>query len=127
MVQPTDNPKLQAVQLISYHMRNKRDNPNYKLPPSLRATITQSSVPHSPFFDGIVFASLRDRLILLKDQYDLATLLGDLIEAPTIHGEDCLVPQNWELSEAFLRKYWSVHPSRALWVKQLAGPGLNRL
>jgi len=87
-------------------MRNKRDNPNYKLPPSLRATITQSSVPHSPFFDGIIFSSLRDRLILLKDQYDLATLLGDLIEAFSIHGQDCLVPQNWELSEAFLRKYW---------------------
>lgn len=75
------------------HMRNKRSSPAYHLPPSLRATVTQQTVPHSPFFDGafalscsssfflpwcsslhyvlsgIIFASLRDRLILLKDQF----------------------------------------------------------
>ena len=87
-------------------MCNKRDNPNYKLPPLLRVMITQSSVPHSPFFDGIIFALLRDRLVLLKDQYDLATLLADLADSFVIHGQDCRVPSNWELSETFLRKYW---------------------
>ncbi|KAM0752842.1 hypothetical protein T439DRAFT_323456 [Meredithblackwellia eburnea MCA 4105] len=103
---PTDNPKLQAIQLISYHMRNKREQPQYHLPPSLKATVTQQTVPHSPFFDGIIFSSLRDRLILLKDQYDLRTLLNDLVEAVDIHEDDILLPSNWELSESFLRKYW---------------------
>lgn len=34
---------------------------------------------------GIIFSSLRDRLILLKDQYDLQTLLMDLVDASAIH------------------------------------------
>ncbi|KAM0791533.1 hypothetical protein ACM66B_005982 [Microbotryomycetes sp. NB124-2] len=112
--QPTDNPKLQAIQMISYHMRNKREQPNYHLPPSLKATVTQQTVPHSTFFDGIIFPSLRDRLILLKDQYDLQTLLEDLMEALNIHGNDILQPCNWELSEKFLRKYWYVIDAEVL-------------
>ncbi|GAA5971920.1 hypothetical protein JCM21900_001321 [Sporobolomyces salmonicolor] len=103
---PTDSPTLQALQLISYHMKNKRENPNYTLPPSLRATVTQQTVPHPPFFDGIIFASLRDRLILLKDQYPLAELTRDLVDSLDIHGNDILQSENWEVSEHFLRKYW---------------------
>lgn len=34
---------------------------------------------------GIIFSSLRDRLILLLDQYDLQTLLVDLVDAMAIH------------------------------------------
>lgn len=55
---------------------------------------------------GIIWSSLRDRLILLKDQYDLHTLLTDLLAAFELHGEDVLMPSNWELGEPFLRKYW---------------------
>lgn len=109
--------------------RRFRSQPNYHLPPSLKATVTQQTVPHSFFFDGefpsqsrlhsstsltlrplslagIIFPSLRDRLILLKDQYDLQTLLDDLLEGVEMHENDILMPSNWELSEGFLRKYW---------------------
>ncbi|KAK4049464.1 hypothetical protein OIO90_005415 [Microbotryomycetes sp. JL221] len=128
--QPTDNPKLQAIQLISYHMRNKREQPSYHLPPSLKATVTQQTVPHSQFFDGIIFPSLRDRLILLKDQYDLQTLLDDLLDAMQIHDNDILLPSNWELSETFLRKYWYVIDAEVLgytnnWRKQRGEPELT--
>lgn len=67
--QATNEPKLQAIQLISYHMRNKRQNPAYVLPPSLRPTNLQQSIPHEPIYDGIIFASLRDRLIVCRNQY----------------------------------------------------------
>ncbi|CEQ39650.1 SPOSA6832_01191, partial [Sporobolomyces salmonicolor] len=97
---------------LADHMKNKRENPNYTLPPSLRATVTQQTVPHPPFFDGIIFASLRDRLILLKDQYPLAELTRDLVDSLDIHGNDILQSENWEVSEHFLRKYWCALPGR---------------
>jgi hypothetical protein len=42
----TDNPRMQAIQLISYHLKNRRENPNYHLPPSLQPTTFQRTVPH---------------------------------------------------------------------------------
>lgn len=87
-------------------MRNKRVIPNYHLPPSLLATVTQQTVPHSPFFDGIIHSTLRDRLILLKDQYELSTLLADLVDGYEIHHDDILMAEAWEVSESFMRKYW---------------------
>ncbi|GAA5986034.1 hypothetical protein JCM5350_005507 [Sporobolomyces pararoseus] len=107
-LEPTNNNAIQAMQLISYHMKSKREHPEYNLPPSLKATPTQTLVPHSPIFDGIIFPSLRDRLILLKDQYPLEELTKDLIQAIRIHGNDLLLAENWEVEETFLRKYWFV-------------------
>ncbi|GAA5940875.1 uncharacterized protein JCM15063_000906 [Sporobolomyces koalae] len=106
--QPQTSNVVQALQLIAYHMKSKRDYPDYILPPSLRETATQTLVPHSAVFDGIIFPSLRDRLILLKDQYPIAELTQDLIRAIRIHGNDLLLAENWELSEEFLKKYWFV-------------------
>ncbi|GAA5965362.1 hypothetical protein JCM3765_004871 [Sporobolomyces pararoseus] len=107
-LEPTNNNAFQAMQLITYHMKSKREHPDYILPPSLKATPTQTLVPHSPIFDGIIFPSLRDRLILLKDQYPLEELTKDLITAIRIHGNDLLQAENWEVEETFLRKYWFV-------------------
>ncbi|GAA5894245.1 uncharacterized protein JCM6883_003760 [Sporobolomyces salmoneus] len=104
----SNNNAMQAMQLISYHMKSKREHPDYILPPSLRATPTQLLVPHNAIFDGIIFPSLRDRLILLKDQYPLEELTKDLVQAIRIHGNDLLQAENWELSLDFLRKYWFV-------------------
>jgi hypothetical protein len=81
-------------------------DPDYTLPPSLKATPTQTLVPHSAIFDGIIFPSLRDRLILLKDQYPLEELTKDLVGGLSIHGNDLLLAENWEVDESFLRKYW---------------------
>lgn len=87
-------------------MRCKRDNPAYTLPPSLTLTNLQRSVPHPPFFDGIIWPSLRDRLILLKDQFALPTLIEDFCNGVSVNGDDSLAPEAWELSEDFVRKYW---------------------
>ena len=84
----------------------ERSDPDYILPPSLKATPTQTLVPHNAIFDGIIFPSLRDRLILLKDQYPLEELTRDLLQAIRIHGNDLLLAENWEVSIEFLKKYW---------------------
>ncbi|BGO99790.1 hypothetical protein NBRC10513v2_004018 [Rhodotorula toruloides] len=105
---PANDTALQAIQLIAYHMRCKRDNPAYTLPPSLTLTNLQRSVPHPPFFDGIIWPSLRDRLILLKDQFALPTLIEDFCNGVSVNGDDSLAPEAWELSEEFIRKYWYV-------------------
>lgn len=44
----------------------------------------------------------------MKDQYNINALLQDLVSAFNLHGDDVLIPANWELNEPFLRKYWWV-------------------
>lgn len=71
--------------------------------------------------DRVLHPELRDRMILLRgkllplrgvitnvigaDKYDLVDLLVEMRWAITIHGDDVLAHQNWELSEAFVRKF----------------------
>ena len=43
--------------------------------------------------------------LLGADKYDLVDLLVEMRSAITIHGDDVLAHQNWELSEAFVRKF----------------------
>ncbi|KAL7419685.1 hypothetical protein Q5752_005601 [Cryptotrichosporon argae] len=75
--------KTEAMQLVSYHL-NKwvctpaphahgsfRINHEYRLPPSLRPTAVQRTVPHEHAIDGVVFPSIRNRMILLRGRYDL--------------------------------------------------------
>ncbi|GAA6059056.1 hypothetical protein JCM10212_001281 [Sporobolomyces blumeae] len=124
------SPAIQAIQLISYHMQRKREHPEYNLPPSLRSTSVQNLVPHNAVFDGIIFPSLRDRLILLKDQYSLSELTDNLYKSLRVHGNDCLLAENWELSADFLKKYWFVIDDTVLsisnrWRKSRGEPELT--
>lgn len=48
-----------------------RINHEYMLPPSLRPTPVQQTIPHEHAIDGILFPSVRDRMILLRGRYDL--------------------------------------------------------
>lgn len=43
-----------------------RVNHAYTLPSSLRPTKVQRTVPHEHAIDGIIFPSIRDRMILLR-------------------------------------------------------------
>jgi len=60
---------------------------------------------HESVIDRVLHPELRDRMILLRDKYDLVDLLVEMRSAVTIHGDDVLAHQNWELSEAFVRKF----------------------
>ena len=48
------------------------------------------------------------------ERYDLVDCLVDMRAATTIHGDDVLAHQNWELGENFIRKYRYVSLSKLL-------------
>ncbi|KAF9469062.1 hypothetical protein BDZ94DRAFT_1245276 [Collybia nuda] len=101
-----DDPnKNEAYKLIHYHLENFKRNPAYCLPASLRPTVVQRTIPHESVIDAILHSELRDRMILLRNRYDLVECLMNYREAVTIHGDDVLGHTNWEIGEMFLRKY----------------------
>ncbi|KIR69539.1 hypothetical protein I314_00651 [Cryptococcus bacillisporus CA1873] len=101
----TPDRKLEAMQLITYHLNNFRMNHEYHLPPSLRPTVVQRTVPHEHAIDGICFPSLRDRMILLRGRYDLVEVFHSLLAEFTLHGDDVLDHRSYEVSEKFIRDY----------------------
>ena len=75
--------------------------------------------------DSIPHPELRDRLILLRglskpvifcpDAYELTSARFDLVDALhdyaknlTLHGDDVLAHNNWEISESWIRQYQCV-------------------
>ncbi|KAH6915248.1 hypothetical protein BKA70DRAFT_1258439 [Coprinopsis sp. MPI-PUGE-AT-0042] len=101
-----DDPnKSEAYKLIRYHLDNYRRNPAYCLPSSLRPSSVQRTIPHQSTIDCVIHPEMRDRMILFKDKYDLVDCLIDWRRATTIHGDDVLAHSNWEVGEAFFRKY----------------------
>ncbi|OCF30477.1 hypothetical protein I316_07859 [Kwoniella heveanensis BCC8398] len=101
---PSDR-KMEAMQLITYHLNNFRLNPDYHLPPALRPTVVQRTVPHEHAIDGIIFPSFRDRMILLRGRYDLVEVFRAMLMEFTIHGDDILDYNNYEVSERFIVNY----------------------
>ncbi|EAU84262.2 hypothetical protein CC1G_01258 [Coprinopsis cinerea okayama7 len=97
--------KLEAHKLIQYHLENYKRNPGYCLPSSLRPTNVQRTIPHPSVIDGVIHPELRDRMILLREKYDLVDCLLDFRRNTTIHGDDVLAHSNWEVAEPFFRKY----------------------
>ncbi|ODN76777.1 hypothetical protein, variant 1 [Cryptococcus amylolentus CBS 6039] len=97
--------KLEAMQLITYHLNNFRMNHEYHLPPSLRPTVIQRTVPHEHAIDGICFPSMRDRMILLRGRYDLVEVFHALLSEFTLHGDDVLDHRSYEISEKFVRQF----------------------
>lgn len=97
--------KTEALQLITYHLNNFRINHEYKLPPSLMPTTVQRTMPHEHAIDGILFPSIRDRMILLRGRYDLVEAFHGYITEFTLHGDDALDHRNWEGSEKWLKEF----------------------
>ena len=80
------------------------------LPASLCPTAAQRSVPHHPWLDCFPFPQMRDNLIFVPDTFDDCTLCGDIFDPA--NGEfgmlvwgDPYLPQSWEVSEWFIRKW----------------------
>ncbi|KAF8897361.1 hypothetical protein BD779DRAFT_1490405 [Infundibulicybe gibba] len=101
-IEDDDPNKNEADKLIQYHLDNFKRNGAYCLPASLRPTLVQNS---EGVIDRILHPELRDRMILLRTRYDLADCLMDYRLAVNIHGDDVLNHANWEIGEAWLRKY----------------------
>ncbi|KAF5370118.1 hypothetical protein D9758_001221 [Tetrapyrgos nigripes] len=100
-----DPNKNEAYKLIHYHLDNFKRNSAYCLPASLRPTLVQRTVPHESVIDRILHPELRDRMILLRTRFDLVDCLIEYRSAITIHGDDVLAHNNWEIGEKWLRKY----------------------
>ncbi|PPQ72348.1 hypothetical protein CVT24_002064 [Panaeolus cyanescens] len=100
-----DPKKAEAYKLIHYHLDNYKRNSSYCLPASLRPTVVQRTIPHESAVDCVLHPDLRDRMILYRQKIDLAECFIDLRQAVTIHGDDVLAHQSWEIGEKFLRKY----------------------
>lgn len=82
-----------------------RINHEYTLPPSLRPTPVQRTLPHEHAIDGILFPNIRDRMILLRGKYDLVDAFHSYITEFTLHGDDALDHRNWEASERYLTDF----------------------
>ncbi|KAL3462102.1 hypothetical protein BJX64DRAFT_259626 [Aspergillus heterothallicus] len=119
------------------------------LPPALRPTAIQLSVPHHPWLDLIPFPTLRDNLILLGDDLDDARLCHDMSgrgtpvvseekrlsdsagETGVIVWRDPWDPSGWEVTESFLRRWawtltgcWDVFVAANRWRKVRGEPAL---
>jgi len=101
----TEPKKNDAYKLIHYHLDNYKRNSAYCLPSSLRPTLVQRTVPHESVIDSILHPELRDRMILLRGRFDLVDCLHDYRTEVTIHGDDVLAHNNWEISESWLERY----------------------
>lgn len=91
------------------------------LPPNLRPTTMQLSVPHHPVLDILPWPSVRDKLILIfsipAEQRpavaasptalaELAYDLEDSTEGVRIWGDDPYDDQNWEVGQKFWERWW---------------------
>ncbi|KAJ0419470.1 hypothetical protein BJY00DRAFT_286135 [Aspergillus carlsbadensis] len=98
-----------CTSLPGYHTEDQ-------LPVSLRPTQIQLSTSHHPWLDFFPFARLRDNLIMAGD-FDDHPLCLDIMGFWDVRDESCgllvwgdpTIPQNWEVSEQFLRRWpWVV-------------------
>ncbi|KAE8353484.1 hypothetical protein BDV28DRAFT_157027 [Aspergillus coremiiformis] len=83
------------------------------LPPALRPTAVQQSIPHHPWLDFFPHPRMRDNLIRAGDAFDDEQLCIDIMGFWDVSTESCglLVwgdpqdPESWEVSEEFIRKW----------------------
>ncbi|KAI0676867.1 hypothetical protein C8Q78DRAFT_50817 [Trametes maxima] len=122
--------KNDAYKLIHYHLDNYKRNNNYCLPSSLRPTLVQRTIPHESIIDGVLHPELRDRMILLRERFNLVDCLHDYRLAVTIHGDDVLAHVNWEIGESWLSRYKFLVDMRTLnninqWRRERGDPELS--
>ncbi|RHZ58015.1 DUF3425 domain-containing protein [Aspergillus thermomutatus] len=89
-----------------------------KLPPSLRPTRMQKTVPHHPWLDFFPIPKIRDNLLTTgEDNFDDCQLCVDIMGFWTSSMDACCLlvwgdptdPNNWEVTERFLQKWpWVV-------------------
>ncbi|KAK9384136.1 hypothetical protein V1515DRAFT_487942 [Lipomyces mesembrius] len=85
------------------------------LPPPLRPTVIQCTVPHHPWIDIIPIPRMRDNMILAGESIDDEQLCHDLCGKRTGVGSGIIVwkvawdPAGWEVTETFMQLWgWAV-------------------
>ncbi|KAL4816661.1 hypothetical protein BDW67DRAFT_41585 [Aspergillus spinulosporus] len=83
------------------------------LPPSLRATAIQRTVPHHPWLDLLPIPQMRDNLILASESYDETQLCLDMKGHGRMNADhtgiivwrDPWDAEGWEVTESFARSW----------------------
>lgn len=114
------DPRLMHSDILSPFTSNDTEITKFSrsLPPSLRPTAVQRSVPHHPYIDLFPFPSLRDRLIELGDTIDEDELCADFAGenlTSELGGHTGLIswgepwdPHSWEVAEPLWEKWPTV-------------------
>ncbi|KAI7876255.1 hypothetical protein K492DRAFT_151915 [Lichtheimia hyalospora FSU 10163] len=76
------------------------------LPFAIQPTLLQLTIPHDPRIDLIPTPSMRDRMILFRDQFSLDDCFRCLLSGSVFHGGDPAIAGNWQLPPEFFEKYW---------------------
>ncbi|OJJ66184.1 hypothetical protein ASPBRDRAFT_138530, partial [Aspergillus brasiliensis CBS 101740] len=83
------------------------------IPPSLRPTLYQRSVPHHPWLDFFPFPKVRDNLLSRQGRYSkhefCLDILGfwnpDAVDNMLLVWGEPYDPSNWEVTEGFIKKW----------------------
>jgi hypothetical protein len=84
--------------------------PSWNVPPALAPTVVQIHVPHHPWLDCFPFPQARDNIIRVARLFNECDLCTDIMDPANgdvgmmVWG-DPWMPQNWEVSELFVRKW----------------------
>jgi hypothetical protein len=91
-------------------------HPATPVPPTLRPTVVQATIPHDPWIDLVPFPAMRDSLILHRSDFDeddfCCDMLGGLFEGfddielrgIMVWGDPWL-EESYEVTEGFARKW----------------------
>jgi hypothetical protein len=86
-------------------------------PTNLRPTLLQREISHHPWIDLFPIPQMRDNILQRYEDFDEAALCNDLVDFYDVSNDETGLivwrspwdPSGWEVSEAFLRKwYWVV-------------------
>ncbi|CEI97817.1 hypothetical protein RMCBS344292_11942 [Rhizopus microsporus] len=98
-------PPLQAVHITKLQLKIASImGPNTQL--ALAPTTLQKLIPHDLRIDYIPGPSLRDRMILFQDYFDVDECFQYLTQSTVFTGGDVRVPRNWRTGSDYTSKFW---------------------
>ncbi|KAH8688723.1 hypothetical protein BGW36DRAFT_365786 [Talaromyces proteolyticus] len=115
-----DNDDAQSSFSIIGPQTAKADSREALLPPALRPTVIQRTVPHHPWLDLFPFPKMRDILIMGGDSYDdelmCYNMLGDRLPENSARGETGIIvwkdpwdPNGWEVTSTYIQLWgWTI-------------------
>ncbi|KAI8370881.1 hypothetical protein EDC96DRAFT_429868, partial [Choanephora cucurbitarum] len=98
-------PPLQALHILRLQMKLGSILGDATLP-SLIPTAIQRVVPHDIRIDYVPGASLRDKMIIFRDYYDIDECFQFFTQQAVFLGGDVRNPKNWVVAPEYSAKFW---------------------
>ncbi|KAG2222003.1 hypothetical protein INT45_006703 [Circinella minor] len=96
---------------------------NFKLTP----TKLQLKIPHDLRIDLIPVSTIRDRMIILQDSYDIDDCISCLLDGMIYHHGDPLKTASWKFSIEFYEKFWYLTDDYSVEEIKKRWPTINQL